>query len=123
MELREIKPTADVEFETAEGLLKFTVQHIPNDRVALDFLAKSRVSDRMRAALDEAILDWNLAHDDGTPWPCDAETKAKLLPQLVVLPLQKPRLGPGGEELSPAGVLLGLALFEFVQNAGNFLKN
>lgn len=123
MELREIKPTAEVEFETAEGLLKFTVQHIAHDRTALDYVGKGRVSDRVRAAVAESIIGWNLAHDDGTPWPCDAETKVRLMPQLVVLELAKARLGPEDKILTPAGVLLGLALLEFVQNAENFLKN
>lgn len=123
MELREIKPTAEVEFETASGTLKFTVQHVPADRIALDYIAKGRISDRMRAVLAEAIVDWNLAHDDGAPWPCDEKTREALLPQLVVTPLAKPRLGPEDKILTPVGVMLGLALFDYVQNEENFLKN
>jgi hypothetical protein len=122
MELKEIKPTAEVEFETAEGVLKFTVRHLPPDQVVLDYQSGSRLSVRVRGALADAIVGWNLSHDDGTPWPCDDKTKALLLPQIVGLPV-KQKLDAGGKELVPEGMLLGLALFEFIGDAGNFLKN
>jgi hypothetical protein len=122
MELREIKPTAEVEFETESGALRFTVGYRAGDQLALDYQGRARLSDRIRAGVADAIVDWNLAHDDGAPWPCDEKTKVLLLPQLVNIPV-KQKLDADGRELVPEGVLLGLALFRFIQDPGNFLKN
>jgi len=121
VELKEIKPTAEVTFETAAGELRFEVEYVAKDRIALDH-RWMKLSDKVRVFLAEAIVAWNLAHDDGTPWECDAATKGKLLPQLVALPIKAKR-DAAGKEIIPDGVLLGIALFEFVQNEGNFLKN
>lgn len=121
MELREIKPTAEVEFETDGGTLRFTVAYIARDRITLDY-QRDRLSEKVRAALADAIVAWNLAHDDGAAWPCDEKTKALLLPQVVNLQVKK-KLGLDGKVLVPEGVMLGLVLFEFIQNEGNFLKN
>jgi hypothetical protein len=122
MELREIKPTAEVEFETESGALRFTVGYRAGDQLALDYQGRARLSDRIRAGVADAIVDWNLAHDDGAPWPCDEKTKVLLLPQLVNIPV-KQKLDADGRELVPEGVLLGLALFKFIKDPENFLKN
>lgn len=124
MELKEIKPTAEVEFETAEGTLRFTVRHLPADQLGLDYQSRPCLSAKVRAALADAIVGWNLAHDDGSAWPCDDKTKALLLPQLVALPLKrKADADADDKELIPDGMLLGFALFGFIADAGNFLKN
>ena len=122
MELRDIKPTAKVEFETESGTLKFEVEYMARDRLQLDYMDRGRVSDRMRAALADAVVGWNLAHDDGTPWPCDAKHKALLLPQLVTTPV-KEKTAADGKVLVPDGFILGLALLGFAQDPENFLKN
>lgn len=130
MELRTLKPTAEVEFETKDGLYKFTVEHVATDQAQLDYgMRPGRRSDRVREILADAIVGWNLVHDDGTPWPCvvgkgapeepmtiTAETKANLIAQFVGLAVKAK-----GEV--PEGTLLSLALLEFIRNPENFLKN
>jgi hypothetical protein len=121
VELRKIKPTAQAEYETAAGKLQFTVAYVPRDQAVLDY-QELKPSERIKAILAEVIIGWNLVHDDGTPWPCDEETKGLLLPQLVLLPV-KQEPGPDGKVIVPAGVMLGLALYAFITEERNFLKN
>jgi hypothetical protein len=116
VELRTLKPTAEVEFETKDGTFKFEVEHIPADQASLDYQSAGRLSDMVRAALCDAIVGWNLIHDDGTPWECDEKNRAALLPQLVVMKVK-------AKDKVPEGTLLSLALLEFIRNPENFLKN
>lgn len=122
MELKKLNATAQVELETETGKLIFTVSHIREDQAVLDYQGAGKLSDRIRAALTDAIVGWNLTHDDGTAWECTPETRAVLMPQLVVFKL-KQKLDSSGKVLIPEGMLLGLALAGFVYDEENFLKN
>ena len=123
IQIRDIKPTAEVEFETEDGPARFTVAFIGSDAIALDYIGPEKLSGKVRAALTDAIIGWNLSKEDGTAWECTVENKALLIPQLVAKRLTKPVLDGEGVEVFPVGVMLGLALFAFVQKEENFLKN
>jgi hypothetical protein len=123
VKIRDIKPTAEVEFETEDGVAKFTVAFLGRDALALDYVNSDKLSARVRAALADAIVGWNLTREDGTAWECTAENKALLLPQLVAKRVTKAVLDADGRETFPEGTMLGLALFAFIQREESFLKN
>ena len=120
--LKEKKPTADVAFDVSDGTITFTVAHIDGDALALDYRDAGKVSAKVRAALADAIVAWGLEREDGTPWECNAENKALLLPQLVNLAAKEKKDGEG-RVLVPDGLPLGIALFQFAADGDNFLKN
>ena len=122
MELKEIKPTAAVTIETEDGTLIFTVEHISDARFELDYLRTMRVSERVIAILSDAIVAWNLAHDDGTPWECTPELKPRLLGQIAGKKTKRV-IGPDGKDLPLDDLVVGLALTAFVRDEENFLKN
>lgn len=116
-DFKEQAPTATIELETDLGLMRFEVRHVGIDQMTLDYQQAERVSGRMRAALSDAIVGWNLDKPDGTPWPCNEETKEKIIPQISGV-LAKEKEGPGGDRLA-----LGIILFIFAADEKNFLKN
>lgn len=126
MEIKVYKPTAKVTAEMKDGgTMEFTVQRVSNAQFELDYIGQAeRRSARCIAILTDAIVGWNLAHDDGTPWECTALTKPPLLAEIVGKPVVR-LVGPDGQEIpgSKDLMILGLALFSFVRDEGNFLKN
>ena len=123
VKIRDIKPTAEVEFETEDGPARFTVAYIGRDALALDYVGESKVSAKIRAAVADAIIAWNLDQEPGKPWECTVATKALVVPQIVGKRLTKALLDADGNEIFPEGAMLGLALFAFIQREENFLKN
>jgi len=121
--LKETKPTAEVEFEVEGGTLKFTIALIALDHLRLDYQGKDRTSERIRAALADAIVGWNLDREDGTPWECTPENKAKLIPDLVNRVTKEKRTAEDGTVTVSDGPLLGLMLLNFAADPENFLKN
>lgn len=122
MEIKNLMPTAEVEFKTSSGTTLFTVKYAAPDQVQLDYLDREQVSEKIRAVLMDAIVGWNLAHDDGTPWPCTPEIRAQLVPQLCG-EVVKEKTAAGKAEQLEEGSLLGLSLLAFVTDEKNFLKN
>lgn len=120
--VKERKPSAEVSFEVANGMVQFTVTALDNDQISLDYVGKPRTSAKIRAALADCIVGWNLEREDGTPWECTAENKALLIPDLVNLAV-KEKKAEDGAVLIPEGMPLGLTLFNFASTPENFLKN
>lgn len=126
MEIKSYIPTARVTAEMKDGgTIEFTVQRVSDAQFELDYIGRSdKRSERCIAILADAVVGWNLAHDDGTPWECTATTKPPLLAEIVGDPIKR-LVGPDGQEVvgSKDLMILGLALFSFVRDEGNFLKN
>lgn len=124
MELKSLKPSVQVRAEMEKGgELVFTVQHVNDAQFELDYIGKWRKSETIIAVLSDAILAWNIDHDNGTPWECTPETRPLIITEIAgrkVLHL----FGADGKEIGEvAGFPLGLALFTFVRNDRNYLKN
>lgn len=121
MEIRELKPTAEAEFQVVgtDGLqypVKFTVAYlgaymIPDYVRAAD-AATLRLSRVMMDALVDVVVAWDLT-ENGQPIPCTEENKRRYFPSILGLRL-------AGEE---PGEFLGWALLAFAGEQGNFLKN
>jgi len=140
MEIKEIKPTAEVTFLLDKGAapavpITFTVKFVPRDAAA-DHIKRpkrekdaegrtvlipqeNRFGDILRAVLIEAVDGWDLTRD-GEPIPCTLEKKREILP-LILGHAIKPT--PETDEDDPFGLVLGRALLAFALEPENFLKN
>lgn len=124
MEIKILKPTVEVTLEMEDGSnLVFLTQHVSDAQFQLDYIDKQRRSERCLAVISDAVVGWNLDHDDGTPWECLPEVRPKLLVELAAKKVKR-LVGPDGKDVPKyAGLMLGLALFSFVRDQSNYLKN
>jgi len=140
MELREIKPTAEVTFLLEKGTapavpITFSVSFVPGD-AADDYIKRpkkvpgeggkpilipqeNRIGDIFRGILIDAVVGWDLT-TEGQPIPCTMEKKREILPTLLGMAV-KPTAET--DESDPFGRVLGRALLAFALEAENFLKN
>jgi hypothetical protein len=140
MELREIKPTAEVTFLLDKGAapavpIMFTVKFVPGD-AADDHIKRprrikdgegkpvlvpqeNRIGDIFRGILIDAVVGWDLT-TDGQPIPCTMEKKREILPTLLGMMVKS---SAEVDENDPFGRVLGRSLLAFAMDAENFLKN
>lgn len=127
MDIKSIKPTAQVTFELEGkgGSVTFEVAFIALDQVG-DYLPKAQApgqpaakpakfSTLVRAMLIDAVQSWDLT-ENGEPLACDEETKERYLPVIFGLRIK-------GDQENPFDKVLGRALMNFAGDSENFLKN
>ena len=131
MEVKDIKPTADVTFRVRpktgdEQSIRFTVKFLGVNQIP-DYVPKPgpgvkfRQSQVITEALIDAIDGWDLTHDGGKPLECNEETKRKYLPYILGLTIIREGVEPG--DAFAMEDVLGIALVNFAGDAENFLKN
>lgn len=114
MEVKDIKPTADVSYELAGDpvqTVRLTVRYVGLDE-AIDFVPPGRdlrPSEMNREMLIAAVQGWDLT-TDGQPLPCSDENKRKYLPYIFG------RKTVGGD-------VVAWEMLLFVRDEANFLGN
>jgi hypothetical protein len=112
MEVKEIKPSAEVAYQIdSDQEVKLTVRYMGLDE-AIDFIHKGenpKPSEMNREMLISSVLGWDLTKD-GQPVPCTDENKRKYLPFIL-----------GRKTMD--GSVIAWELLAFVRDEANFLGN
>ncbi len=133
MDIKSIKPTAEVTYELATPAptsISFTIEFIDLASVQ-DFMplpgadgapaSPPKLSKVVRGLLIEAVRGWDLT-ENGAPLECNAENKARCLPVIFGLKTRQPA-GDEEKKLNSFELILGIRLYVFAANPENFLKN
>jgi hypothetical protein len=112
MEVKDIKPSADVVYDIGDGqTVQLTVRYMGLDE-AIDYIHKDdnqKPSAMNREMLISSVLGWDLTKD-GKPLPCTDENKRKYLPYVL------------GRKVVD-GSVVAWELLAFVRDEANFLGN
>lgn len=134
MDIKNLHPTADVEFKVdVKGRggepIKFTVRFLALDEIQDHIISnqRPRLSEVIRESLINAVVGWENITEDGKPLACGEAEKRRVLPFLCglrVIPagsgVEDPSAEPEPFRLDRS---LAWALVEFAGDPENFLKN